>query len=51
MHEDEEFARTLAMLDEEPKTKKVTLWYYNVGLLTLCVYVCVVDARSFCSLL
>lgn len=23
LHEDEEFARTLAMLDEEPKTKKV----------------------------
>lgn len=38
MHEDEEFARTLAMLDEEPKTKMVTLWHYNVGLLTVCVY-------------
>lgn len=23
LHEDEEFARTLAMLDEEPKNKKV----------------------------
>lgn len=25
LHEDEEFARTLAMLDEEPKNKKVAL--------------------------
>uniref|UniRef100_A0A8C8RXB8 Replication factor C subunit 1 n=1 Tax=Pelusios castaneus TaxID=367368 RepID=A0A8C8RXB8_9SAUR len=36
LHEDEEFARTLAMLDETPKKKKCLLIYIMNGLLLTC---------------